>query len=186
MTITNKAQLIGFVNQGNEVDYLLFWGHKTDRHQVNKSCLSQWYEAPFTVDGQTFLTAEHYMMYQKAKVFGDDSACRAVLQANSPSDAKAIGRRVQGFDANVWDDHKMAIVIDVNIAKFSQHPKLSEFLLGTQSSVLVEASPVDTIWGIGLAHDHPAARDPNQWRGQNLLGFALMTVRERLRSTANT
>ena len=186
MTITSKAQLIGFVNQGGEVNYLLFWGHSTGSDKINKSCLSQWYDAPFIVDGQRFLTAEHYMMYQKAKLFGDDRACQAVLQANNPSDAKAIGRKVQGFDARIWDAHKMTIVIDANVAKFTQHAKLSEFLLGTQDSVLVEASPVDTIWGIGLAQDHPAARDPNQWRGRNLLGFALMTVRERLRSAACT
>ena len=184
MTITSKEQLIAWVNQGNQVDYTLFWGHKTDNSEVDKSCLSQWYKAPFTVIGQTFLTAEHYMMYQKANLFGDDSACHAVLQVSNPNDAKAIGRQVQGFSASVWDAHKMSIVIDANMAKFSQHPRLSEFLLRTQDCILVEASPVDMIWGTGLAQDHPAARDPNQWRGRNLLGFALMMVRERLRHQA--
>lgn len=180
MTITSKEQLIGLVNQGNEVDYVFFWGHNTDSSEVSKSCLSQWYEASFVVSGQTFLTAEHYMMYQKAKLFGDDSACRAVLQANSPSDAKAIGRRVKNFDTKIWDERSVEIVINANVAKFSQNSKLSAFLLNTKDSILVEASPVDMIWGIGLAQDHPAARDPNQWRGRNLLGFALMIVRERL------
>lgn len=189
MNLTNNAELITYVNQGNPVTYVFFWGHthKGDgagKNGVNKSCLSQWYDASFVVDGQRFLTAEHYMMYQKAKLFGDETASAAVLVANSPHDAKVIGRTVKEFDAKVWDAHSMDIVIAGNVAKFSQNPELGAFLISTKDAILVEASPVDRIWGIGLAEDNFDAQDPNQWRGRNLLGFALMAVRTRLQAPA--
>ena len=184
MTITNTAELIA---HGNPVEYVFFWGHQrkgsaAGNNGISKSCFSQWYDASFVVDAQHFLTAEHYMMYHKAKIFGDQQASAAVLAANNPHDAKAIGRTVKGFDAKVWDAHSMDIVIAGNLAKFSQNPDLRAFLLSTAETVLVEASPVDRIWGIGLAEDNPAASDPNQWRGRNLLGFALMAVRTRLQA----
>lgn len=120
------------------------------------------------------------MMYQKAALFGDHSAVKRLLTASNPGEAKAIGREVLGFDQTKWDQHRFEIVVSVNMAKFSSDPALKEFLLNTGNRVLVEASPVDKIWGIGLAEDHPACENPNQWKGANHLGFALMEVRDQL------
>ncbi|SFM37159.1 NADAR family protein [Marinobacter zhejiangensis] len=180
MKIRTKDQLIDFVNHGNEAKYVFFWGHQESGQQVSKSCFSQWYDASFLEDGNRFLTAEHYMMYHKARLFGDNEACNNVLLASNPGEAKAIGREVRGFSQTIWDDNRFDIVVNANLAKFAQNTDLKAFLLGTGSRVLVEASPVDRIWGIGLAQDNPAAQNPNTWKGLNLLGFALMEVRDRL------
>jgi len=126
------------------------------------------------------MTAEHHMMYQKAVLFGDSDAAERLLSASNPGEAKAIGREVLGFDQAKWDEHRFEIVVLANVAKFSSDPKLKEFLLYTGDRVLVEASPVDKIWGIGLAEDNPACENPHQWKGTNLLGFALMEVRDQL------
>lgn len=120
------------------------------------------------------------MMYQKAVLFGDNSAAEKLLSASNPGEAKAIGREVLNFDQAKWDQHRFEIVVSANIAKFSSDPELKEFLLNTGNRVLAEASPVDKIWGIGLAEDNPASENPNQWKGANLLGFALMEVRDQL------
>ena len=184
--MNNKEQLVDYVNQGNQVKYVFFWGHQKPESGVTKTCFSQWYEAGFTVDGIHYPTAEHYMMTEKARLFGDDDAARQVLQANNPGAAKKVGRTVKNFDESLWLQHRFRIVVEANMAKFSQNSELQAFLLNTGDRVLVEASPVDKIWGIGLAADDPAAENPNLWKGLNLLGFALMTVRQRLNELMNT
>ncbi len=120
------------------------------------------------------------MMAEKARLFGDAAARRKILATGSPSRAKAIGRTVARFDEGTWVAHRHAFVVAGNSAKFSQNPGLKSFLLSTKRRVLVEASPADRIWGIGLDEDSPDAARPQRWRGLNLLGFALMEVRERL------
>jgi len=91
-----------------------------------------------------------------------------------------MGRRVRDFEPNIWAEHCFDIVCEGNFYKFSQHSDLKSFLLNTKDRVLVEASPVDRIWGIGMAQDHEHAENPRLWKGSNLLGFALMEVREQL------
>ena len=168
--------------RGDSLQFLFFWGHETSRpDEVGKECLSQWYPSSFVVDGVRFPTAEHYMMYRKATLFSDEASAQQVLLASSPKDAKALGRAVRGFDAVVWDAHCRDIVVAGNLAKFSQSERLRTFLLATEDRVLVEASPVDRIWGIGLSVDHVDVGNPLRWRGRNLLGFALMDVRAQLR-----
>lgn len=147
--------------------------------------LSQWWEAPFAVAGHTYRTAEHWMMVEKARFFGDDASVPAILAAESPGAAKALGRKVAGFDQDEWERVRFAIVRTGNVEKFRQHPDLAAWLLTTGDSVLVEASPRDAIWGIGLRASNPAAQRVATWRGQNLLGFALTDVRERLRAHPN-
>lgn len=182
--ITNIAELRAYVKRGERIKYVFFWGHQQPvSGGIGKSCLSQWYEAPFDVDGMNYPTAEHYMMAQKARLFNDDVALRNILAASNPGAAKAAGRAVKNFDENAWVARRMEFVVGANVAKFSQNPPLEEFLLATGNRVLVEASPVDRIWGIGLAHDDPAAGDPNLWEGLNLLGFALMATRKLLGET---
>jgi ribA/ribD-fused uncharacterized protein len=167
---------------GARLEYLLFWGHSAaDAATPGKECLSQWYPARFSIDGLKFATAEHYMMFRKAKLFNDELAAERILQAPNPTAVKALGRGVRGFQDATWQQHRLAIVVEGNHAKFSQSDALREFLLSTQQRVLVEASPVDRVWGVGLAADDPHAQNPLEWRGLNLLGFALMEVRESLR-----
>ncbi|WP_329255801.1 NADAR family protein [Actinoallomurus sp. NBC_01490] len=162
---------------------LLFWGHRPPaRGGVAKSCLSQWYPAPFTLDGVRYATAEHFMMAGKARLFGDAEAEQLVLASDDPGKAKGAGRRVRGFDEDTWAEHRYDLVVRANTAKFTRHPALRDFLLATGDRLLVEASPYDTVWGIGLSADQPEARRPSEWRGLNLLGFALMDVRDALRA----
>jgi len=134
------------------------------------------------VDGVRFATAEHYMMWRKARLFGDEEVAAQVLTARHPKQAKDFGRRVRGFEEEAWVAHRSEIVVDGNAAKFAQHPELGRYLAGTGERVLVEASPVDRVWGIGLAVDDPRAEKPRAWRGRNLLGFALADVRAQLGS----
>lgn len=165
-------------NGGESLDFLFFWGHQPSKNGVAASCFSQWYEAPFVVDGVAYSTAEHYMMAEKARLFGDEETRALVLSSKTPKDAKALGRKVIGFDEKVWLSNRFSIVTRANQEKFKQNPELAEFLLNTGAKILVEASPVDAIWGIGLAQDDARARDANLWPGLNLLGFSLMRVRD--------
>lgn len=168
---------------GERFDYLYFWGHsRALGAPVGKSCLSQWYPSVFTLDGTRYATAEHYMMAGKARLFDDADALQRTLAAPTPKEVKAIGREIRGFDETLWRESREAIVFAGNLGKFSQDPELAHYLLGTAPRVLVEASPVDPVWGIGLAENDPQSRTPATWRGPNLLGFALMQVRERLLS----
>ena len=121
------------------------------------------------------------MMAAKAELFGDSEIQEQILKCSDPKQIKALGRKVRGFDQKVWDKFKYAIVLNGNWCKFSQNRDLREFLLSTGDSVLAEASPYDAIWGIRLAASSPEAQAPMKWRGQNLLGFALMEVRDELR-----
>lgn len=173
------------VRAGTRVRYLHFWGHRPRPDgRVGPSCLSQWWPSPFTVDSVPYATAEHWMMAGKARLFDDAEAERLVLAARHPAEAKKAGRLVRGFDEGVWERERFRIVVEGSVHKFAAHPALREFLLATGDRVLVEASPVDRIWGIGLAAGDEAAADPERWRGPNLLGFALMEARERLRAEA--
>ena len=177
-------ELSHLLTTGQPVKYLYFWGHRPQRDgSVGPGCLSQWWPAPFTVDGQSFATAEHYMMWRKALLFGDPRSAELIVAAPHPQRAKAFGRQVSGFDQQTWERERSAIVVEGSVAKFGQHPRLRDFLLATGERVLVEASPTDRIWGIGLAADDERAADPGSWRGRNLLGFALMRARGILRGS---
>jgi ribA/ribD-fused uncharacterized protein len=182
-SVRSVADLAVAQAEGRPVEFLFFWGHQPERDgSVGAGCLSQWWPVSFTVDGLTFATAEHYLMWRKATLFGDGAMAERILAARHPRAAKALGGRVAGFDQQVWDVHRVPIVVAGSLAKFGQHPELGAFLLRTGERVLVEASPVDRIWGIGLTRDDPAASDPSRWRGTNLLGFALMEARDSLGS----
>ncbi|MEV0117140.1 NADAR family protein [Streptomyces sp. NPDC050844] len=166
---------------GGRLKYLHFWGHTPRRDgTLGSSCLSQWWLAPFTVDGVEYGTAEHWMMAAKARLFEDAEAERAVLASRTPAEAKKAGRLVRGFDEAIWERDRFGIVVEGSVHKFSSTDELRGFLVGTGSRVLVEASPMDRIWGVGLAADDPRIEDPEKWRGPNLLGFALMAARDRL------
>jgi ribA/ribD-fused uncharacterized protein len=173
--------LCSYLDKGGRAKYLMFWGHSAGKgNALTRACFSQWYGARFTLDGVAYPTAEHFMMAEKARLFGDAVALERVLLAGGPGAAKAAGRSVLGFKEEIWLAHRWDIVLRAIAAKFGQDPQLRDFLLETGKRVLVEASPVDSIWGIGLAADDDNAERPRAWKGLNLLGFALMEVRERL------
>jgi ribA/ribD-fused uncharacterized protein len=166
---------------GRQLKYLYFWGHQPARDgSAGPGCLSQWWPGTFTEDGHTFASAEHYMMAHKAWLFGDDETATKILAAGHPGEAKALGRTVSGFDEATWEARRFDIVVQGNIAKFGQHADLGAFLLGTSNRVLVEASPRDRVWGIGLTAGDERAASPATWQGLNLLGFALMVARDAL------
>ncbi|MFW2177578.1 MULTISPECIES: NADAR family protein [unclassified Moraxella] len=169
----------------NKLKYLYFWGHTPRADgQVSNACFSQWYDSPFVVDDVRYPTAEHYMMAQKALLFGDKAMFEAIISPKNrhPKKAKELGRKVANFDEKVWNAQRFDIVVNGNVAKFSQHEDLKTFLLNTGNRVLVEASPFDKIWGVGLAKDDEKIANPLNWNGLNLLGFALMVVRDKLNS----
>jgi len=144
------------------------------------SPFSQWYRCRFTVDGQTFGCAEQYMMFGKAQLFGDAEAAAKILAADHPKQHKALGRTVKHFDHGVWRRERETIVMTGSRAKFTQDAALRATLLATAGTTLVEASPYDRIWGIGLAATDPRAQDPSQWRGGNRLGQILTRLRDEL------
>lgn len=182
---SSVEELVRAVETGATVKYLHFWGDAAQRDgSIGRGCLSQWWPAPFTVDDVTYATAEHWMMAAKARLFADPRAERAALEAPNPALAKAAGRTVAGFDEDVWARQRFSIVVQGSLHKFTSDDALRAFLLRTGDRVLVEASPRDRVWGIGMSAKDPDAESPATWRGQNLLGFALMEARDHLRADA--
>lgn len=141
---------------------------------------SQWYPCQFVIDGEIYNCAEQYMMAMKATIFGDFESLDKIMEANHPAVQKRIGRGVKNFRPDVWNKLAKALVYRANIAKFSE-PILKKFILSTGDTELVEASPTDKIWGIGLPEGHPDTLDKTKWQGTNWLGEVLMQVRETLR-----
>lgn len=177
------SDLIVREQEGQRLKFVFFWGHTPPQDgSVTKSCFSQWWCAPFDIGGTLYATAEHYMMAEKARLFGDEEMLAKILSSAHPKQAKDFGRRVTNFNESLWLKKRYEIVYEANLAKFSQHSSLRDFLLNTGDRILVEASPVDKIWGIGLPADDPKAAKPSEWKGLNLLGFALTDVRNSLRS----
>jgi hypothetical protein len=168
------------VRRGDRPKFLFFWGHTARTGSNGRECLSQWFPASFAGDGVRYATAEHFMMAEKARLFGDSATLGRILAAKTPAEAKKLGRSVSGFSDEVWRAHRFAIVVRASLAKFRSSTQLRSFLLATGSRVLVEASPRDRIWGIGMTAGNRDALDPEKWRGLNLLGFALMAARQEL------
>nr|WP_294927606.1 NADAR family protein [uncultured Flavobacterium sp.] len=169
-------------NIAAESKFLFFWGHQPNKDgSISKTCFSQWWLSSFEVDKVIYKTAEHWMMAKKAELFKDDEVLAKIIKANSPAEAKKLGREVKNYNETLWLAARFDIVKEGNYHKFSQNPELKTFLVNTKERVLVEASPVDAIWGIGMASDHKDVLNPEKWRGLNLLGFALMEVRDELK-----
>lgn len=128
-----------------------------------------------------FSTAEHWLHYYKAILFGDKEIAIKILEAKNPYEAKILGRKVSNYNEKIWNEKRVSIAIEGNILKFSQNPTLLKALLDTNDKILVEASPTDTIWGIGLSITDPKAYKPTEWNGQNLLGKVLNETKKLLR-----
>lgn len=174
----NKTELVAALAAGARPHFIHFWGHQRRLDGVlSSSCLSQWWPARFEESGLTFGSAEHYMMYRKAELFGDRGACARILRAASPLVAMELGGRVTGFSEEAWASCRADIVCRGNYLKFSQNPGLAAYLLDTGDAVIVYSSPFDGLWGTGLGELERHAADPARWPGANLLGFELMRVR---------
>lgn len=180
MKYTLQNTIERFQKEG-KLNFLFFWGH-TVKDEITKACFSQWFPLEFEENGIVYKTAEHYMMVGKARLFNDHEVFEEIIKAESPNEAKSLGRKVKNFDPKLWDEHKYEIVRQGNLLKFSQNEKFKEFLLSTNDNILVEASPYDKIWGIGMLETNPKVQNPSEWDGENLLGFALMEVRDELRN----
>lgn len=163
-------KLKDYVNLEGNPQYVLFWD----------GIYSQWHPSPFTVGGIEYLTAEHWMMARKAETFNDQESLREVLGTHSPAVAKSVGRKIKNYDDSLWAKVKFEHVVIGNVHKFNQNPRLFEQMKNDAGKVLVEASPYDKQWGIGLGEDDPRALDVYTWQGLNLLGFACMVARDKL------
>jgi ribA/ribD-fused uncharacterized protein len=154
---------------------VLFW--------QDKDIYSNFYPSPFTVDGKFFQCSEQYFMYCKAVYFNDHTTAAEIMAEPVPLKCKKLGRRVKNYDESAWDKVRELYMFDACFNKFRQNQVIKEQLLATGSRLLVEASPFDKIWGIGLAEDNDDALDTAKWRGSNLLGKVLMDVREKLKGS---
>lgn len=170
------------VSDCRDMDFVFFWGHSPSKTgEITQTCLSQWWKCSFMEEGIIFCCAEQYMMYKKAILFGDFRHAYEIINTSEPKRIKELGRLVEGFNEDIWNAHKEQIVMQGNILKFSQNILLREFLINTGDKVLVEASPYDKVWGVGLKKESADICDPEKWKGLNLLGFILMETRDRLR-----
>ncbi len=142
---------------------------------------SQWYRAEMVVNGVKYNTAEQFMMAMKAQFFGDTEAQAKIMATKDPAKQKAIGREVKGFKVDEWSKVSRRFVYAGNYAKFTQNSDLYVELMNTGDLEIVEASPYDKIWGIGLGETDPRAFDKTQWQGLNWLGECVMKVRADLR-----
>ena len=143
--------------------------------------LSNWYLSDFQIDGITFTSMEQYMMYKKAVCFKDENIAKQILAEKNVSKIKELGRLVSGYDEHIWNGVRQIIIYEGLLAKFSQNNSLKSKLLDTKDCTLVECAVKDRIWGIGLSLTDPKRLIPSEWKGQNLLGYALMMVRGRLK-----
>lgn len=142
---------------------------------------SQWYSSKFEVAGVEYNCAEQFMMASKAKIFGDKETHKKIMESTNPEEQKALGRKVKNFNVAVWEKTAKEVVYIANMAKFSD-PSLKQFLLDTGNKEIVETSPYDVIWGIGMGEDNPDRFDKTKWKGKNWLGEVLMRVRKDLRN----
>ena len=156
--------------------YIFFW------HEYEENgCFSQWYKAPFSLEGVTYQTCEQYMMAKKALLFRDFPCYTDIMNEPDPKKDKALGKAIKNYDHSIWHSCNEEIIYNANLAKFTQHPELKEVLLGTGNKTLVEASPYDKIYGIGMEASDPDATNPGKWKGKNILGVVLGRVREALK-----
>jgi len=166
------------LNNNNKAIY--FWGHQPSKSgSIGKSCLSQWWSCDFIDNnGNKYSSTEQWMMAEKARVFSDPAILEDILNTDNPKQVKVLGRKVSFFDNEVWSKRAYDIVVEGNLLKFGQNKVLKDYLLSTEDATIVEASPYDKIWGIGMKQDDEGIEDPKNWKGENLLGFALMEVRD--------
>ncbi|MEJ1242011.1 NADAR family protein [Chryseolinea sp. T2] len=163
---------------GDRPEFVFFGDESASNETPGVATLTQWFPSPFRVDSDQYHNAAHWMMVQKARLFNDPQAASELLSLSDNKEIGERGKQISGFDQKHWDDHRYNIVLQGNLHKFSQHQTLHAYISGTYPMVLTEANPKDSIWGIGMPAGAPGITDPYQWKGLNLLGFALMEVRD--------
>jgi ribA/ribD-fused uncharacterized protein len=168
--IRSNEELKKYIKENGNPEFLFFYG----------GTYSQWWRAPFEVDGKYYYTSEHWMMAKKAETFGDKDALSKIFTNESPSDVKAFGRKVKNFDPKVWAEVAFEHVVQGNVHKFTQNHHDHEQLISDGDKVLVEASPYDKIWGIGFNEFTAPHLSVDEWNGTNLLGYAIMEARKRI------
>lgn len=182
ITTKNKKELLEAILEGRSFTFQYFWGvndiHKNPEHL---GCFSQWSSHQVTYDNQTFNCVEQAMIVKKAEYFGDYQAAADISQITKPIDMKV---KIKGLDKAVWKAIQFELLVDINLAKFNQHPTIQKTLLDTGNAVLVGACTYDTNLGIGTHETRAATLTVDQWEGDNVLGFVLMEVR-RILSTQN-
>jgi ribA/ribD-fused uncharacterized protein len=166
----NLSELKSRVQTGEKFEYEFFW----------YGPFSQWANQGFTVDNVYYKTAEHWMMAEKARIFGDEETRQLIINADHPRRAKNLGREVKNFNEDKWINERYWVVYTGNQYKFTQNADYKKILLGTENRILVEASPEDKIWGIGLSVHRSEVLDPMKWKGLNILGFVLTNLRNNL------
>ena len=155
--------------------HIYFWG----------TWFSQWAKGVFEVDGVKYNCAEQYMMAEKARTFGDQDALVRIMEAKDPDAQKFIGRRVKNYEDQIWKEKRYQVVKKANLAKFSQIPAAKKFMKKSGNKIIVEGSPYDKIWGVGLHYKDDKILNEKNWRGENLLGKVLMEVRAELLGESN-
>jgi len=165
-----------------ESETIFFW-----KPVAGNGWFSNWYSCKFMEDNVTYTSSEQYFMVKKAELFMSDihavenkKIIKKMLETDDQSEIRTLGRKVQGFNEQVWKKNRLQIMINANILKFTQNRDLCQKLMDTNGQLLVEASPSDNIWGIGLTEEKAKKLNPNEWPGENLLGFSLMFVRDML------
>ena len=153
--------------------FTFFWG--------SDSPFSNWYMSSFIHEGREYNCSEQYMMYKKAMLFKDFDVADMIMEQAHPRKQKFLGRQVRGFDEHIWMAKCEDIMVPGLVSKFLQDTYCLNTILDSGDSILVEASPYDKIWGIGMAEDDPRATNPSKWEGKNLLGKVLMRVRDEIR-----
>jgi len=174
-----KYSISSLANETNALEFLCFW--KPNHQIVDESCLSQLQYSEFVVDIHDFISAEQYIMVEKARLFEDEEIEQQILDTKDPTEVTSLGQKVKNFKQDIWDRVKYSIVLTANYYKFTQNKALREFLLSTENKILVEANPLDKIWGVGLSSESSNIHLPSSWKGENLLGFALMEVRDEIK-----
>ncbi len=171
----NEIEMMRKAKEAKREKFTFFWA----------GTFSQWATSPFKIDGVAFNTCEQYMMYKKALLFHDYTQAERIMGTSNPRSQKQLGREVNGFQKDRWERYCKGYFFDANYAKFTQNPKMLQELLETEGTSLVEASPKDNIWGIGLAEDDPKAQNRDTWEGTNWLGEVLNAVRKEIQDNHN-
>lgn len=167
-------------------DYIFFFDSKPSNDgNITSACFSEWWPSKFTENGITYRTAGHYLLSWKAKLFSDVKTANEIIEKRFPKDVKALAKHIINFDSSVWKEYRYDIMKQGNYLKFSQNSALRQFLLSTGNSTIAAANPTDKVWGIGLAAHDSNAYKAQLWPGENLLGFALMQVRDELKDNCD-
>lgn len=180
--VEQKLATLGYTPK-SDMNFVYFWKPRPKtKGVIDEACCCQWWFSNFTFRGMRHATAEHAMMYTKAKMFDDQQAMDAIREERQPHAVKAIGRQVLGFDGAKWDAESYELVRDINLEKYRQDKRLLDWLKTLpKNTVFVEASPFDRIWGIGLADDGTTdLSNIANWQGMNKLGFAITEVFQEL------